>query len=41
MLALLLCSELGGVQEREALASNMGTSLTQMQRYGNGSGTVV
>ena len=36
-----VCSELGNVQEREALASNMGTSLTQMQRYGNGSGTVV
>jgi hypothetical protein len=35
-----VCVALGNVQEREQLAANMGTSLAQMQRYGNGSGSV-
>lgn len=36
-----VCSELGNVTEREELAANMGTTKRQMERYGNGSGSVV
>jgi hypothetical protein len=35
-----VCAELGNVDERAALASSMGTSLLQVQRYGSGSGSV-
>jgi hypothetical protein len=35
-----VCAALGNVQEREQLASNMGTTKSQMERYGNGSGSV-
>eukprot|EP01050_Picozoa_sp_SAG11_P024940 SAG11_NODE_5467_length_1551_cov_5.997245_1_plen_83_part_00 len=34
-------TQLGTVDERQQLATNMGTTLTQLQRYGNGSGSVV
>ncbi len=36
-----VCTQLGTVDERQQLAVNMGTTLTQLQRYGNGSGSVV
>ena len=34
-----VCSALGNVEEREQLATSMGTTKSQMERYGNGSGT--
>jgi hypothetical protein len=35
-----VCAALGNVQEREQLAASMGTTKAQMERYGNGSGSV-
>ena len=35
-----VCAALGNVQEREELAASMGTTKAQMERYGNGSGSV-
>ena len=35
-----VCAALGNVEEREQLAASMGTTKSQMERYGNGSGSV-